>query len=67
MLHPGDVIERERLLDEVWGFAQAVETRAVDNRIAEVRKALEDRPDQPQFIESIVGFGYRFLPEVVGK
>jgi DNA-binding response OmpR family regulator len=67
MLHPGEVITRDRLLDEVWGWVQAVETRAVDNRIAEVRKVLDDNPDAPQFIETIVGVGYRFLPEVIGK
>ena len=47
MLHPGEVVPRERLLDEVWGWSYAVETRAADIRIAELRNALGDDADEP--------------------
>ena len=67
MLHPGEVISRERLLEEVWGWASPVGTRAVDIRVAEVRKALDDDPDAPRYIETVVGRGYRFLGEVRGR
>lgn len=67
MLHPLEVVSRERLLDEVWGWSEALETRAVDIRIAEIRKALEKDAGQPRFIETIVGTGYRFLGEVQGE
>jgi DNA-binding response OmpR family regulator len=67
MLHPGEVVARERLLDEVWGWSYAVESRAVDIRIAELRKALGDDPDAPRFVETVVGQGYRFLGAVDGK
>lgn len=66
LLHPLEVIARERLLDEVWGWSEALETRAVDIRIAEIRKALEKDPGQPRWIETVIGTGYRFLAEVVG-
>ncbi len=59
-------MSRERLLDEVWGWSHVVETRAVDIRIAELRKALGDDPGNPRFIETVIGAGYRFLPGVEG-
>lgn len=64
MLHPGEVLARERLLDAVWGWDYPVATRAVDVRIAEIRQALGDDPEQPFFIETIIGTGYRFLASV---
>jgi len=67
MLHPGEVISRERLLDEVWGWACAVGPRAVDIRVAELRKALGEDPEAPRYIETVVGQGYRFIGEVEGK
>jgi DNA-binding response OmpR family regulator len=66
MLNPYELISRERLLDEVWGWSYAIETRAVDIRIAEIRKALNDDADHPAYIETVVGHGYRFLGEVRG-
>lgn len=67
MLHPREVISRERLLDEVWGWSDALETRAVDIRIAEIRKVLEKDAGQPKFIETVIGTGYRFLTDVQGE
>ncbi len=66
-LHRQEMISRERLLDQVWGWSYPVGTRAVDTRINELRRALDDEPDQPRFIETIVGLGYRFLGEVEGQ
>lgn len=67
MLNPRQVIPRERLLDEIWGWSTAIETRAVDIRVGEVRKALGDDPDQPTYIETVIGQGYRFLATVQGE
>lgn len=64
MLNPGEIVSRDRLLNEVWGWAYAVETRAVDVRIAEIRKALNGESD---LIETLVGQGYRFLGDVQGR
>lgn len=64
MLHPDEVIHRDRLLDEIWGWDDPVATRAVDVRIAELRKALGDATDHPRFIETIIGVGYRFVGSV---
>ena len=64
MDHSGEIVSREILLDKVWGWHYAVESRAVDMRIAEVRKALKDDPAAPKYIETVVGTGYRFLGQV---
>ena len=64
MTHPDELISRERLLDVVWGWEAAVATRAVDARIAELRRALHDSRDQPLYIETVSGLGYRFVGEV---
>lgn len=67
MRNAQETIGRDRLLDEVWGWSYAVSTRAVDIRIAEIRKVLEDDADAPQYIETVTGHGYRFMPQVQAK
>lgn len=64
MTHPDELVSRERLLDVVWGWDYPVGTRAVDTRVAELRKALDDDPARPCFIETIPGQGYRFAGTV---
>lgn len=64
MTHADELIHRERLLDVVWGWEQAVATRAVDARIAELRRALGDQAENPVFIETVPGLGYRFVAPV---
>lgn len=64
MLHPDEVLSRERLLDAVWGWDYPAATRAVDTRIAELRRALGDDAERPRFIETLIGQGYRFVGRV---
>ena len=64
MTHPDELVSRERLLDAVWGWDYPVATRAVDTRVAELRKALDDDPTSPCYIETIPGQGYRFVGTV---
>jgi DNA-binding response OmpR family regulator len=68
LTHPDELVTRDRLLDVVWGWDYPVGTRAVDTRIAELRRVLEDDPSSPSYIETIPGQGYRFIAivEVVG-
>jgi DNA-binding response OmpR family regulator len=65
MTHPDELITRERLLDAVWGWDYPVGGRAVDTRIAELRKQLMDDPAAPCYIETVPGQGYRFIGEVI--
>ncbi len=64
MTHPDEALSRERLLEVLWGFDDAVGTRAVDNRIAELRRALGDNAADPQWIDTVPGAGYRFSADV---
>jgi len=64
MTHPDEVISRERLLDAVWSWDYPTGTRAVDVRIAELRKTLGDDPTEPRYIETVPGQGYRFAGTV---
>ena len=64
MVHPDQLITRDTLLDTVWGWESLVGIRAVDTRIFELRKALNDARAQPRFIETVSGMGYRFIGKV---
>ncbi|MDM7324516.1 MAG: response regulator transcription factor [Thermus sp.] len=58
--HPGMVFTRERLLEKVWGPDFPGIDRVVDVHIAGLRKKLMDDPENPRFIETVRGLGYRF-------
>jgi len=62
MSHPDELHTRQRLLEVLWGYEHPVGTRAVDNRIAELRRALGDDAADPTYLETVAGQGYRFLP-----
>jgi len=61
--HPGQVISRGTLLEQVWGLHESTDTRAIDNFIVRLRKYLEDRPASPQFLLTVRGVGYKFQPQ----
>ncbi|MGD8753230.1 MAG: response regulator transcription factor, partial [Anaerolineales bacterium] len=67
MTHPDELVSRERLLDVVWGWDYPVGSRAVDSRVAELRRVLDDDPSQPRFIETVPGQGYRFAADVEAR
>lgn len=52
-------VSRERFLDVVWGYAAFPTTRTVDNHIASLRSKVERDPDQPQWIKTVHGVGYK--------
>jgi len=64
MTHPDELLSRERLLDVVWGWEYPVGSRAVDTRIAELRRILADDAGDPVFIETVPSLGYRFISPV---
>jgi two-component system alkaline phosphatase synthesis response regulator PhoP len=59
--HRGEVVTRERLLDEVWGYERFPTTRTVDTHVLRLRRKLEADPDHPRYIETVHGQGYRFV------
>jgi DNA-binding response OmpR family regulator len=60
---PGEVITRDELLDEVWGYDQYPTTRTVDNHIALLRNKLEDDPSKPRHLLTVHGVGYKLVLE----
>jgi len=58
--HRGEVITRERLLDEVWGYERFPTTRTVDTHILRLRKKFEADADRPVWILTLHGHGYKF-------
>jgi DNA-binding response OmpR family regulator len=56
---PGEVVSRDVLLDEAWGYEDYPNTRTVDNHLVKLRKAIEDEPDKPRWLVTIHGAGYK--------
>ncbi|MCD2497110.1 MULTISPECIES: response regulator transcription factor [Microbacterium] len=67
MSHPDELHTRDRLLATLWGYEFAVTTRAIDHRIAEIRRVLGDDPQEPRYIETVQASGYRFVGAVSGS
>jgi two-component system, OmpR family, alkaline phosphatase synthesis response regulator PhoP len=58
--HPNVTLSRQELLREVWGYGDHPSTRTVDVHVAWLRQKLEHDLKNPQFILTVVGFGYKF-------
>jgi DNA-binding response OmpR family regulator len=58
--HPGQVFTRDQLLERVWGYDYAGETRTVDVHVHWLRSQVEDDPGSPRFIHTVRGVGYVF-------
>ncbi len=56
----GVVVPREELLQKVWEYQSEVSSRTIDVHIAWLRQKLEDEPQNPKYIHTIRGKGYRF-------
>lgn len=61
LTHTGEALSRDRLLEEVWGYDSFPTTRTVDAHIVRLRQKLEPRPDEPHFILTVHGVGYKFV------
>ncbi len=57
----GEVVTRDDLLNQVWGYESFPYTRTIDAHIAALRKKIEERPEEPEMIITIHGKGYKFL------
>ena len=62
---PGEPVTRERFLDVVWGYTAFPTTRTVDTHIAALRAKIEDNAEDPRWIKTVHGTGYRL--EVITK
>lgn len=59
--HHNEVISRDQLLNEVWGYNAMPSTRTVDVHVAWLRQKIEPNPRHPQFLLTVHGLGYRFV------
>jgi len=59
--HEGDVISRNMILDEVWGYERFPTTRTVDTFVHNLRQKIEDEPAHPRHLLTIPWSGYKFL------
>ena len=57
----GEIISRDELLNQVWGYDSFPDTRTIDAHIAKLRHKIEDNPEEPKLIVTIHGIGYKFL------
>lgn len=60
VVHRGETVTRDQLLDSVWGLDAMTYTRTVDNHVARLRQKIEDDPENPRFILTIHRVGYKF-------
>ncbi len=58
--HRGNVVSRDELLEAVWEYQPGVSSRTIDVHVAWLRQKLEDNPQNPRFIHTVRGVGYRF-------
>ncbi|MDA2925113.1 response regulator transcription factor [Acidobacteria bacterium AH-259-L09] len=60
--HPHEVVPRESLLDEIWGYNCYPTTRTVDTFIYRLRQKIEADPQRPVHLLTVHGVGYKFVP-----
>ena len=59
----GRTVSRKTILEDVWNLQEDTDTRAIDNFIVRLRKYLEDEPNNPKFVRTVRGVGYKFVSE----
>ena len=58
--HPSRVFTRDQILDAVWRDTQFVTPRSVDVYVRKLREKIEDNPEEPRYLRTVRGMGYRF-------
>jgi two-component system response regulator RegX3 len=61
MREAGTVVQRERLLDEVWDVNWFGSTKTLDVHVSGLRKKLRDDPAEPRYLHTVRGVGFRFV------
>lgn len=60
VMHPNQVLSKEQLYENIWGFDSAADVSTVTVHIRKIRGKIERDPAQPKFLETVWGAGYRF-------
>ncbi|MBK9000061.1 MAG: response regulator transcription factor [Myxococcales bacterium] len=58
----GQPVSREEILNKIWGVDANPTNRTIDNFIVKLRKKVEKRPDKPEHILTVYGYGYKLVP-----
>jgi DNA-binding response OmpR family regulator len=61
--HVGAVLSREQLLQRVWGYDRASDSRTVDAHVRRLRMKIEDDPSEPRLLQTVRGLGYRLVDD----
>ena len=63
---PGQLVTREQIAERIWGKDAFLDVdNSLNGAIRKIRHALEDDPEQPRFIQTVTGRGYRFVAPVL--
>jgi TolB-like protein/DNA-binding winged helix-turn-helix (wHTH) protein len=66
--HTGELIPRGQIIEKLWGKQVFLDTeQGINTAIRKVRQVLQDDPEKPQFLETVVGKGYRFVGNVTAN
>jgi two-component system phosphate regulon response regulator PhoB len=60
LMHRGHAYSRDQLLESVWGAQRYVTPRTVDVHVRRLREQIEEQADNPKYLTTVRGFGYRF-------
>jgi len=62
----GELVSRQQIVERIWGKGVFLDTdNSINGAIRKIRQVLSDDPEQPRFIQTITGKGYRFIAKVV--
>lgn len=65
---PGEIVTREEIVARVWGDGVFLDTdNSIRGAIRKIRHVLKDDPEQPRFIQTVTGRGYRFIAPITGR
>ena len=63
----GQLVTREEIIEKLWGKNVFLDTdNAINTAIRKIRQVLKDDPEQPRFVQTVTGRGYRFIAQVAG-
>ena len=64
----GELVTREQIIERLWGKEVFLDTeQGINTAIRKIRQVLQDEPEKPQFLETVVGKGYRFASNVTAN
>src|SRR5271157_2047751 len=64
--HRGELITRDQIVEKIWGKDVFLDTdNSINGAIRKIRQALRDNPEQPRFLQTVTGKGYRFIAPLI--